>query len=74
VLILSRKRNEDIVIKTAEGRVITIKVIDIIGDRTRLGFIADDCVSIVRKELLHQKEGDSNGLERPAAGGPVHSA
>lgn len=52
---------------------ITIRVVDILGDKARIGFIADNCVSIVRKELLQKKEDDNNGLERPAAGGPVHA-
>lgn len=74
MLILSRKKNEDIVIKTPEGRMITIRVVDVNGDKTRLGLIADECVSIMRKELIRQKEDKTNGLERPAAGGPVHAA
>jgi sRNA-binding carbon storage regulator CsrA len=53
---------------------ITIRVVDVNGDKTRLGLIADECVSIMRKELIRQKEDKTNGLERPAAGGPVHAA
>jgi len=66
VLVLSRKKNEDIVIKTTEGRTITVKVVQIIGDKVRLGFSAPPDVEIDRKEILEQKE-TTSGLERPAA-------
>ena len=72
MLVLSRKKDEDIVIKTPEGRVITIKVVDIINDRVRLDFTAADAVVISRKELLTQEE--QHGLERPAPGGPLHTS
>ena len=71
MLVLSRKKDEDIVIKTPEGRVIRVKVVEIIQDRVRLGFTAPDAVTISRSELLPQEE--KNGLERPAPGGPIHS-
>ena len=73
MLVLSRKRNEDILIKTPEGHIVTIRVVEIIGDKVKLGFVADDCVSIMRSELVITKEA-KDGLERPAAGGPLHSA
>jgi carbon storage regulator CsrA len=73
VLVLSRKKDEDILVKTPEGRVVTIRVVEIIGDKVKLGFIADDCVTIMRSELVTTKE-DKHGLERPAAGGPLRPA
>lgn len=73
MLVLSRKKDEDILIQTPEGRVVTVRIVEILGERVRLGFVADDSVSILRKELIESKE-DKNGLERPAAGGPVHSS
>lgn len=73
MLVLSRKKDEDILIKTPEGRVVTIRVVEIIGDKVRLGFVADDCITIMRSELVKPKE-VKNGMERPAAGGPLHSA
>lgn len=73
MLVLSRKKDEDILVKTPEGRVVTIRVVEIIGDKVKLGFVADDCVSIMRSELVIPKEA-KDGLERPAAGGPLHSA
>jgi carbon storage regulator CsrA len=73
VLVLSRKKDEDILIQTPEGRVVTIRVVEVIGEKVRLGFIADDCVTIMRSELVTPKEAD-HGLERPAPGGPLHPA
>jgi carbon storage regulator CsrA len=73
VLVLSRKKDEDIIVQTPEGRVVTIRVVAIIGDKVKLGFVADNCVAIVRGELINSKEA-KDGLERPAAGGPLHSA
>lgn len=73
MLVLSRKKNEDILVKTPEGRTVTIKVVEIIGDRVRLGFVADDCVTIMRSELVTPSEA-KDGLERPAPRGPLHSS
>jgi carbon storage regulator CsrA len=73
VLVLSRKKDEDILIQTPEGRVVTIRVVEIVGDKVRLGFEAEKCVSIVRTELISPKE-VKHGLERPANGGPLHPA
>lgn len=72
MLVLSRKKDEDILVKTPEGRVVTIRVVEIVGDKVRLGFEADECVAIVRTELLAPKE-VKHGLERPANGGPIHA-
>ena len=72
VLVLSRKKDEDIVIKIPDGRIITIKVVQIIADRVRLGFNAASDIEIHRGELLTQEE-ISRGLERPATNGPVPS-
>lgn len=66
MLVLSRKHDEDIVIKTPEGRTIVVKVVQIVGDKVRLGFTADPDIIISRRELLTQEEA-FRGLERPAA-------
>lgn len=66
MLVLSRKHDEDIVIKTPEGRTIVVKVVQIVGDKVRLGFTADPDIIISRHELLTQEEA-FRGLERPAA-------
>lgn len=64
MLVLSRKYDEDIVIKTPEGRIITVKVVQLLPDKVKLGFTADPAVTISRRELLTQEE-ISRGLERP---------
>ena len=51
MLVLSRRPHESIVI-TALGRTIRVKVVDIRGDRVRLGFDAPDEVEILRQELV----------------------
>lgn len=72
MLVLSRKKEENIVIKIPDGRVITLKVVQIVGDKVRLGFNAPVDIEIQRSELLIQEE-TSRGLERPATNGPVPS-
>lgn len=67
MLVLSRKRNEKILI----GDDIKITVVEIHGDRVRLGVEAPDFVSVVRAELAknwrnRKKDNKDNGLERPA--------
>ncbi len=71
MLVLSRKKNEDIVITAPDGRVITIKVVEIVGDKVRLGVTAAPDVAVMRRELLTQEK-EPHGLERPATRGPVH--
>jgi carbon storage regulator len=67
MLVLSRKRNEKLLI----GEDIKITVVEILGDRVRLGVEAPDFVPVVRAELAHEwrnrrKKRNGNGLERPA--------
>ena len=52
MLVLSRKRGESIVI----GGGITITVVDVRGDRVRLGFTAPPEVPIYRKEIQDRIE------------------
>ena len=59
MLIISRKRNEGIIIN--ENTEIT--VIDVQGDKVRLGIDAPLSVKIVRKELL-----ETENLNKEAAG------
>lgn len=70
MLVLTRKRDEDIVIKTPEGRTITVTVVRLFSDTVRLGFKADSSVVISRAELLPQEQQD-NGLERQITRGPL---
>ena len=47
MLVLSRKKNEDILI----GDNITIKVVDIKGDRVQLGISAPQDITVHRREV-----------------------
>ena len=48
MLILSRKTNESVVIP---GQRIEVVVVDIVGDKVRLGFKAPDHIDIYREEI-----------------------
>lgn len=50
MLVLSRKKNESIVIHVGD-EIITVMVVDIRGDKCRLGFEASKTVVIHRKEV-----------------------
>jgi carbon storage regulator len=60
MLVLSRKRNETIVI---DGD-IRITVVDIRGNQVRLGIEAPDSVRIVRQELCERTGTGREGLQR----------
>jgi carbon storage regulator len=65
VLVLSRKLEEAIMI----GNGVTVRILEIKGDRVKLGLTAPAAVSIMRGELLtaNTKKKSKNGLERPTA-------
>ncbi len=63
MLVLSRKYNESIRV----GEDITITVLEIRGDRVRLGIEAPNTVPVHRHEVwqrLHQQGEESNGNQR----------
>lgn len=64
MLVLSRKKEEEIVI----GNGIVVKIVEICGDRVKLGFVAPSVVPIVRGEIIaaEKKQKERNGLERQA--------
>jgi carbon storage regulator len=55
MLVLSRKRNESIVI----GQGITVTVIDIRGDKVRLGIDAPKDLPVDRREVWEAKQRES---------------
>lgn len=62
MLILSRRRGEAVVLFTTgpDGKprpVATVTVVDIRGDKLRLGFNADESVRIARTEILDRSPG-----------------
>lgn len=54
MLVLSRHRDEDIVITMPDGRRIRVAVVEIRGDKVRLGFHADTDIQIHRSEVQAQ--------------------
>lgn len=51
MLVLSRQRDEDVIITTKSGERIIVTIVDIRGDKVRLGFTADESVAIHRREV-----------------------
>lgn len=66
MLVLSRRKNEEIYI-VVNGKMIKIMLVDIRGDRVRLGFEADQDVGVYRKEVYEtiQSEHGKNNLNPP---------
>ena len=64
MLVLSRKRDEQIIITLEDGRQVSIMVVDIRGDKVRLGVEAPKTVSVDRGEI-HEAHGprDTRTLE-----------
>jgi len=59
MLVLSRKKNESIVINND----ITVTIVEIRGDKVRLGIVAPKDVPVHRQEVydaIHGKEGPNN--------------
>lgn len=50
MLVLSRHKDEEVYIEVA-GRLVKVMLVDIRGDKVRLGFEADEDVAIHRKEV-----------------------
>ena len=69
MLVLSRKANETIVLDNA----IEVTVLEILGERVKIGINAPRDVPIVRQELLHQNRSNHSSSE-PAAAGAGESA
>ena len=51
MLVLSRKKDEQIIISLGSMRV-TVKVVDVRGDRVRLGIDAPESVAVHRQEVF----------------------
>lgn len=59
MLVLSRKRGEKIIL----GGTIVVTVVEVVGNKVRLGFDAPKDIEIIRKELL---DDDKDPNSRPA--------
>lgn len=68
MLVLSRKRNENIVIMTPQGD-ITVSVIQVRGGKIQLGIDAPKEISIYKGENIQHFRGDDSGdtTQPPAA-------
>jgi carbon storage regulator len=67
MLVLSRKKNESIVINND----ITVTVVEIRGDKVRLGIVAPKEVPVHRQEVFDAIHGAKEAPEPTAAPGPV---
>jgi carbon storage regulator len=63
MLVLSRKKNESIVINND----ITVTVVEIRGDKVRLGIVAPKEVPVHRQEVYDAIHGGKNAAPTPAA-------
>ena len=63
MLVLSRKKNESIVINND----ITVTVVEIRGDKVRLGIVAPKEVPVHRQEVFDAIHGKSSDSNAPAA-------
>ena len=68
MLVLSRKINESIVL----GEVIEVKVLEVSGERVKIGISAPRDVAIVRRELLDQVQAEN--VAAAEAGAPQAAA
>ncbi len=64
MLVLSRKANETIVLDNA----IEVTVLEILGERVKIGINAPRDVPIVRQELLHQNRSNHSSSEPAGTG------
>ena len=65
MLILSRYRDESVIVTTVEGR-IEITIMSVRGDKVRLGFVAPKSVTVHRKEIqqrIDKAKGVTNGVK-----------
>lgn len=72
MLVLSRKKNEEIIISHPDGNLV-LSVVDLRGDKVRLGISAPESVEIHRREVWEAKYGKDSA---PASGmspeGTIH--
>ena len=62
MLVLSRQREQSIICTTPSGERIEVTVMDIRGDKVRLGFTADRSIEIDRSEIRAAKDARREGV------------
>jgi carbon storage regulator len=65
MLVLARKTNEKIVIHENGRLIATINLVDLRGDKARIGFEAESCIAIDREEVYLAKTRKAESLEQP---------
>lgn len=63
MLILTRRKNEDVVIEHNGVIVANIRIIDVGQGKVRLGFEAPKTTVVTRRELMRPKKRNKNGVE-----------
>lgn len=64
MLVLQRKKGQSILIEDVEIRVLKIK-----GSHVSIGVKADNCLRVIRAELLEEEDAErSDGSDEPATG------
>jgi carbon storage regulator CsrA len=63
MLILTRRKNEDVVIEHNGVIVANIRIIDVGHGKVRLGFEAPKTTVVTRRELMRPKKRNKNGVE-----------
>ena len=61
MLVLSRRRNEKLVIVTPKGEELVVCVIDVRGDRVKLGVEAPADHAIHREEIMQAIQAEQSG-------------
>ena len=69
MLVLSRKKDEQLVIRLGEQTVV-IRVLDVARDRVRIGIIAPRSVAVHREEVARRIKEWQEGLDQVLAGEP----
>lgn len=65
MLVLARKTNQKIVIHENGRLIATINLVDMRGDKARIGFEAESCIAIDREEVYLAKTRKAESLEQP---------
>ena len=61
MLVLSRYTNESLGVKLPDGRMVDITVVEIRGDKVRLGIVAPDDIEVNREEVWRVINGRVDG-------------
>ena len=60
MLVLSRRKNERLIIRTEQGEDIEVIIVNCSPGPVKVGIVADKKINIIRKELLTQTSDTNN--------------